>query len=91
MNRFQQDLREKVRIRHIHDLFKALEVENIILCAKLSATASLERQESRWGFWHYRADFPKKDDENWLKHIMLKKGGTTEEILVSHRPLAKRK
>jgi len=74
MDRFKKEIREKVRIRNIHDLFKALEVENIILCAKLSATASLERKESRWGFWHYRADFPKKDDERWLKHIMLKKG-----------------
>jgi len=89
MDRFQKEIREKVRVRHIHDLFKVLEVEDIILCAKLSATASLERQESRWGFWHYRADFPKKDDENWRKHIMLKSGADPEQILVSHRPVAK--
>jgi len=91
MDRFQKEIREKVRIRNIHDLFKVLEVENIILCAKLSATASLERKESRWGFWHYRADFPKKDDEHWLKHIMLKKGADPEQIEVSHRPLARMK
>jgi succinate dehydrogenase/fumarate reductase flavoprotein subunit len=89
MNRFQQEIREKVHIRHIHDLFKVLEVENIILCAKLSATASLERKESRWGFWHYRSDFPQKDDENWQKHIMLKKGEAPEEIRIYHRPVAK--
>jgi len=91
MKRFQKEIREKVRIRHMHDLFKVLEVENIILCAKLSATASLERKESRWGFWHYRADYPQKDDQRWLKHIMLKKGAVPEEIQVSHRPLAKMK
>jgi len=89
MDRFRKEVREKVRVRHIHDLFKVLEVENIILCASLSATASLERKESRWGFWHYRADFPKKDDENWRKHIMLKKGAYPEEIRVSHRPIAR--
>jgi len=89
MDRLQKEIREKVRIQGIHDLFKVLEVENIILCAKLSATASLERKESRWGFWHYRADFPKKDDENWLKHIMLTKGGVPEEIKVTHRPVAR--
>jgi succinate dehydrogenase/fumarate reductase flavoprotein subunit len=87
MDRFQKEIREKVRIRHIHDLFKVLEVENIILCAQLSATASLERKESRWGFWHYRADFPRRDDEKWLRHIMLKKGDDPEEILVSYRPV----
>jgi succinate dehydrogenase/fumarate reductase flavoprotein subunit len=89
MNRLQQEIREKVRIRNLHDLFKVLEVENIMLCAKLSATASQERKESRWGFWHFRPDFPKRDDENWLKHIMLKKGSDPEEILVSHRPLTR--
>ena len=73
----------------MHDLFKVLEVENIMLCARLSATASLERKESRWGFWHYRSDFPQKDDSQWLKHIMLQKGSHAEEILVTHRPLAR--
>ena len=91
MDRFHREIREKVRVRHIHDLFKVLEVENIILCAKLSATASLERKESRWGFWHYRADYPEKDDALWLKHIMLKRGSEPEEILVSHRPVARMK
>ena len=90
MNRLQKEIREKVRVRQIHDLFKILEVENIMLCAKLSATASLERKESRWGFWHYRADYPKKDDAQWLKHVMLKRGSDPEEILVAHRPLTKR-
>ncbi len=89
MDRFQKEIREKVRIKNIHDLFKVLEVENIILCARLSATASLERKESRWGFWHYRPDYPQKDDARWLKHIMLKRGGDPSEVVVSYRPLAK--
>ena len=89
MDRFQKETREKVRIKNIHDLFKVLEVENIMLCARLSATASLERKESRWGFWHYRPDYPQKDDAQWLKHIMLKRGGDPGEIAVSYRPLAK--
>ena len=89
MDRLQKEIREKVRVRHIHDLFKVLEVENIMLCARLSATASSERKESRWGFWHYRADYPQKDDSRWLKHIMLKRGSNPEEICVSSRPLAR--
>jgi succinate dehydrogenase/fumarate reductase flavoprotein subunit len=89
MDRFQKEIREKVCVKNIHDLFKVLEVENIMLCARLSATASLERKESRWGFWHYRPDFPQKDDAKWLKHIMLKRGGDPSEITISYRPLAK--
>jgi succinate dehydrogenase/fumarate reductase flavoprotein subunit len=91
MDQFQQEIREKVQVKNIHDLFKILEVENIILCAKLSATASLERKESRWGFWHYRSDYPQKDDSHWLKHIMLNRGPDPGEILVSHRPLIRMK
>lgn len=89
MDRFDKEIREKVRIRGIHDLFKTLEVENIIQCARLSATASLERKESRWGFWHSRADYPDKDDTHWLKHIMLMKGVNPGEVLVSYRPVAR--
>lgn len=89
MDRFQKEIREKVYIENMHDLFKALEVENIILCARLSATASLERKESRWGFWHFRSDYPQRDDGNWLRHVMLKRGSQSGEILVSHRPLAR--
>jgi len=89
MERFGKEIREKVQIRSIHDLFKMLEVENIILCARLSAIASLERKESRWGFWHYRSDYPQKDDSQWLKHIILKRGPDPEEIQLFHRPLTK--
>ena len=89
VDRWRQEIREKVRVRNIHDLFKVLEVENIILCAELSATASLERKESRWGFWHYRSDYPQRDDRRWLKHIMLRKGAEPGEIHVSHRPLVR--
>ena len=47
MDRFRNELREIVRIRDVHDLFKVYEVENIIQCATLSAQASKERRESR--------------------------------------------
>lgn len=89
MDRFAEEIRQKVRVGSIHDLFKVLEVENIILCAKLSATASLERKESRWGFWHSRSDYPQRNDAQWLKHIMLQNGSEPGEILISHRPLAR--
>jgi succinate dehydrogenase/fumarate reductase flavoprotein subunit len=89
MDRFAEEIRQKVRVGSIHDLFKVLEVENIILCAKLSATASLERKESRWGFWHSRSDYPQRNDAQWLKHIMLQNGPEPGEILISHRPLAR--
>ena len=87
MERFRQELRQMVRVADAHDLFKVYEVENIIECATLSAVASKERRESRWLPWHYRSDFPKKDDANWLKHIVLTRGREEGEVKVSYRDI----
>jgi len=84
MNRFRQELDAMVRVGDAHDLFKAYEVENIIDCATLSAVASKERKESRWLPWHYRSDFPKKDDANWLKHIVLTRGTEPGDVRVTY-------
>ena len=89
MNRFREELKDMVYIRDEHDLFKSYEVENIIECAALSATASLERKESRWLPWHFRSDFPEKDDSNWKKHIVLTKGDKTGEIRVKYKDVIK--
>ena len=87
MNRFRQELDAMVRVGDAHDLFKAYEVENIIDCATLSAVASKERKESRWLPWHYRSDFPKKDDANWLKHIVLTRGTEPGDVRVTYRDI----
>jgi succinate dehydrogenase/fumarate reductase flavoprotein subunit len=47
--------------------------------------ASRERRESRWLPWHYRSDFPQRDDANWLKHIVLTRGRQEGEIEVAYR------
>jgi len=36
--------------------------------ADVLVESALARQESRGG--HYREDFPKRDDANWLKHTL---------------------
>lgn len=87
VDRFRKELRDTVRIRSTHDLFKAYEVENIIHCAGMSALASKERTESRWGLWHSRSDYPLKDDAHWLKHIVLTQGESFEDIRISFRPV----
>ncbi len=89
MDRFRTELNEMVYVRDQHDLFKVYEVENIIQCATLSGIASKERTESRWLPWHYRSDFPKTDDENWKKHIVLTKGEAPGEVNISHKEIIK--
>ena len=89
MDRFRKELVELVRIRDVHDLFKAYEVENIIQCATMSALASRERKESRWGMWHFRHDYPDVNDREWMKHIVLSQGEASEDVKISHKEIIK--
>lgn len=89
MERFRRELDEMVYVKDMHDLFKTYEVANIIECATLCATASLERTESRWLPWHYRADFPDKNDAQWLKHIVLSQGQEPGEVKIQHKDIIK--
>ena len=50
---------------------EALELENLIECASATMVAAHARLESRGA--HCRSDFPKRDDEQWLKHSLYYK------------------
>ena len=51
-------------------LVSALEVENLVDIGLMLAKAAAMRKESRGA--HYREDYPKRDDANWLKNIVIK-------------------
>ncbi len=51
---------------------RALEAWNLALTAELFARSALLRTESRGH--HYRDDFPARDDEKWLKWVVLRRG-----------------
>ena len=86
---FRNDLKKEAMIKTQRDMFLAIEVENIIDSAYLSTIASLERKESRWGFWHQRSDHPKKDEANWLKHIDLAFDPGSDTPQVSYRSVTR--
>lgn len=47
---------------------EALELDNLMATAVATACAALNRTESRGA--HSREDYPKRDDENWIKHSL---------------------
>ena len=51
------------------EMREALEVRSLLAVAELVVRAALIRKETRGA--HYREDYPSKDDNNWLKHIVF--------------------
>jgi len=65
------------------DLLEAWELGNLLDLAEVVATCALNRTESRGA--HAREDYPKRDDENWLKHTLAYK--TEDGIEIKYKPV----
>lgn len=69
-------LRERLQGVHLSDKSRvfntdrisALELDNLMATAYATAKAAIERTESRGA--HCREDYPKRDDEHWIKHTL---------------------
>ena len=66
----QEHLVPLQRAEDPHELRMANEARNMALNAEMVLKASLFRTESR-GI-HYREDYPRRDDKNWLAWVILK-------------------
>jgi succinate dehydrogenase / fumarate reductase flavoprotein subunit len=66
------------------DLVEALELDNMVGQAVVSIHAAKFRTESRGA--HFRADYPTRDDRNWLKHSLAWLG-PNGEVSLDCRPV----
>ncbi|MDR3213744.1 MAG: fumarate reductase/succinate dehydrogenase flavoprotein subunit [Azoarcus sp.] len=69
---------ERLKANNPHELMRAAEVSAILDCAELAARASLYRTESRWGLYHYRTDYPERNDKDWFAFVEIRKGADGE-------------
>lgn len=61
------------------DVLAALETEHLLSFSEVIVAGGLARTESRGA--HYRTDFPKRDDENWMTHTLAHKNGDDVPVL----------
>jgi succinate dehydrogenase / fumarate reductase, flavoprotein subunit len=83
------DLKERYRHLGLADagqkwnteILEAFELGCLLDLAEATAASALARTESRGA--HFREDFPKRDDANWLAHTLaLRAGGSGAEPIV---------
>ncbi|MGD0125525.1 MAG: succinate dehydrogenase flavoprotein subunit [Terriglobia bacterium] len=75
-----RELRARYRQARVEDqsacynteLLEVIELGALLDLAEVLVESALVRQESRGA--HFREDFPKRDDPNWLKHTLAYKG-----------------
>ncbi|MEK6682058.1 MAG: FAD-binding protein [Nitrospirota bacterium] len=80
-----RDLRLRYKGKRFNfELYWLLEFLGSINIAEAIIAGAIERAESRGS--HYRTDYPKRDDENWLKHTIA--SYSQEGPKLSYKPVA---
>ncbi len=89
IKRFKTEDINRLKADDWHELGRAVETGFILDCAEMNARSALERKETRWGEMggHCRSDFPERDDENWLKHVLVRIDPETGEMTVLTSPV----
>jgi succinate dehydrogenase / fumarate reductase flavoprotein subunit len=67
------------------DLMITLETEHLLTFSEIIVAGALARTESRGA--HSRTDFPRRDDDNWLKHTLAHPAGPGEPPTLEYKPV----
>jgi succinate dehydrogenase / fumarate reductase flavoprotein subunit len=85
----KNELLPRMVAKDAHYLMKLIEVRSIALKAERYLRTSLMRTESRAG--HYREDYPKRDNANWLKWIVVNQEDSELRLRTEPVPLERYK
>ena len=74
-------------MRHNQEFVAALELENLLDLALVTAVCANHRTESRGA--HSREDYPDRDDEQWLRHTLVAFADSAHDnnLAIDYRPV----
>jgi succinate dehydrogenase / fumarate reductase flavoprotein subunit len=83
-----QDAYKKIQLqdkgkRFNTELVEAIELGFLLDCSEATIHGALARTESRGA--HYRLDYQKRDDVNWLKHTLAYKGTKAHDVRLDYK------
>jgi succinate dehydrogenase / fumarate reductase flavoprotein subunit len=65
------------------ELVEAIELGFLLDCSEATVHGALARKESRGA--HYRTDYEKRDDANWLKHTLAYQGKSSHDVRLDYK------
>ena len=65
------------------ELVEAIELGFLLDCSEATVHGALARKESRGA--HYRTDYEKRDDANWLKHTLAYQGKNSHDVRLEYK------
>ena len=81
MERIRREDVPRIKAVDYHDLLKVHEIKSILTVGEMMARASLFRDESRWGYHHWRVDIPYKKQEWDGVWVIIRKGAEGMELI----------
>ena len=89
MKRIRREDLPEIKAVDYHDLMKVYEIRSILQVGEMMARASLFRDESRWGYHHWRVDIPEKKPEWDSTWVVIRKGTDDMKLLKRKVPAYK--
>ena len=84
MERIRREDLPEIKAVDYHDLLKVFEIGCILTVGEMMAKASFFREESRWGYQHWRLDIPNKKQE-WEGHWVIISKGDDDQMVCSKK------
>ena len=77
---------KNLRAINLHELMKCHEVIDRLDVASVLIEHLLHRKETRWPIYQSRADYPNRDDKNWLKFVNSVYDISSDKVKILERP-----